>query len=218
MTDFFPLWLSLKVASWATVLSVLVGLAIAYPLSQRRFAGRDTLIGLTALPLVLPPTVLGYALLVALGRRSAPGRWYETLTGHSLVFTWQGAVVASCVASVPLFVGYARLALASVPPEIVDAARSDGAGAGAILRYILLPLALPGIAAGATLAFARALGDYGATLMVAGDTPHATQTMPLAIYDAVLTGDMAAVRAFVALSVGLCVVVCALSARLAPPR
>jgi len=100
----------------------------------------------------------------------------------------------------------------------LDAARTDGAGRGAVARFILLPLALPGLAAGASLAFARALGDFGATLMVAGDTPGQTQTMPLAVYDAVLTGDTRAVGVFVTLSIALCIAVCALSARLAPPH
>ncbi len=213
-----PLFLSLKVAGWATFLSVALGLAIAYPLAQRKFWGRDFLIGLANLPLVLPPTVLGYALLVGLGRRSPLGRGWEHLWGQPLVFTWQGAVVAACVASLPLFVGYARVALASVDREVKEAARMDGAGRAATARFILLPLALPGLAAGASLAFARALGDFGATLMVAGDTPGQTQTMPLAVYDAVLTGNVRAVQIFVALSIALCVAVCALSVRLAPPR
>lgn len=213
-----PLLLSLKVAGWATVFSIALGLAIAYPLAQRRFWGRNVLIGLANIPLVLPPTVLGYALLVGLGRRSPVGREWERVWGHPLVFTWQGAVAAACVASLPLFVGYARVALASVEREVLDAARTDGAGRGAVARFILLPLALPGLAAGASLAFARALGDFGATLMVAGDTPGQTQTMPLAVYDAVLTGDTRAVQVFVSLSIALCIAVCALSARLAPPR
>lgn len=213
-----PLYLSLKVAGWATVFSVVLGLAIAYPLAQRPFWGRSTLIGLANLPLVLPPTVLGYALLVGLGRRSPLGRGWEHVWGHPLVFTWQGAVVAACVASLPLFVGYGRVALAGVSGDVLDAARMDGAGRGALARFILLPLALPGLAAGASLAFARALGDFGATLMVAGDTPGQTQTMPLAVYDAVLTGDTRAVQLFVTLSIALCVAVCALSARLAPPQ
>lgn len=213
-----PLVLSLKVAGWATVFSVALGLAIAYPLAGRPFWGRNVLIGLANLPLVLPPTVLGYALLVGLGRRSPVGRAWEHVWGHPLVFTWQGATVAACVASLPLFVGYARVALASVGRDVRDAARMDGAGRGAVARFILLPLALPGLAAGASLAFARALGDFGATLMVAGDTPGETQTMPLAVYDAVLTGDTRAVQVFVTISIALCIAVCALSARLAPPR
>jgi molybdate transport system permease protein len=216
--DWSPFWLSLRVACGATVLSVLVGLPIAYVLARARLPGRSLLDGLVNLPLVLPPTVLGYALLVLLGRKTWIGKWYEGVTGHSLVFTWQGAVVAAAVASLPLFIGHARVAIAAVDPDIVAAARTDGAGRLALLRLIFLPLARPGLIAGVTLAFARALGDFGATLMVAGDTPGRTQTMPLAIYDAVFSGDASVVRVFIFLSTGICFFVCVLAARLAPPR
>ncbi len=165
------------------------------------------------LPLVLPPTVLGYALLVGLGQRGPLGQWLNA-HHHPLIFTWQGAVIAACVASLPLFVTQARVALAAVDPAIVGAARVDGAGFWAALRFIILPLARPGLIAGTTLAFARALGDFGATLMVAGDTPGRTQTMPLAIYDAALSGDTHTAAAFAALSAALCLTVCVLAARL----
>ena len=200
-------------AGWATAFSVLLGLPPAYLLARVRFPGRSLVEGLTLLPLVLPPTVLGYALLVGLGRRGALGRWLEHL-GHPLVFTWQGAVVAACVASLPLFITQVRVALAGIDPDVVGAARTDGADFGQVLRFILLPLARPGLIAGTTLAFARALGDFGATLMVAGDTPGQTQTMPLAIYDAVLSGDTHTAALFAALSVALCLTVCVLAARL----
>lgn len=212
--DWSPLWLSLKVAGWATVFSILFGLPIAYGLGRMRFPGRSFLEGVTLLPLVLPPTVLGYALLVALGQRGAFGHWLARLK-HPLVFTWQGAVVAACVASLPLFVTQARIALAAVDSDLVGAARVDGASFGQTLRFILLPLARPGLVAGTTLAFARALGDFGTTLMVAGDTPGQTQTMPLAIYDAVLASDSHTALAFALISVSLCLTVCILAARLA---
>jgi len=208
------LWLSLKVAGWATVLSVALGLPIALLLARARLPGRAFWEGLANLPLVLPPTVLGYALLVALGSHSTLGHFYETLTGQPLVFSWQGAVVAACVASLPLFIGNARVALAAVDADVVGAARTDGASGWAVLRHVLLPLARPGLVAGTTLAFARALGDFGATLMVAGDTPHQTQTMPLAIYDALQTDDLPLVRLFVLISVAVCLLVCVLAARL----
>lgn len=213
--DWDPLWLSLKVAGWATVFSVALGLPISLLLARVRLPGRAFWEGLANLPLVLPPTVLGYALLVALGKRSALGQFYEHLTGQSLVFTWQGAVVAACIASLPMFIGNARVALAAVDADVVGAARTDGANGWAVLRHILIPLARPGLVAGTTLAFARALGDFGATLMVAGDTPHQTQTMPLAIYDALQTDDLALVRLFVFISVFLCLTVCVLAAKLA---
>lgn len=211
--DWSPLWLSLRVAGWATVGSVGLGLPLAYLLGRGRFPGRSLLEGIALLPLVLPPTVLGYALLVGLGRRSPVGAWLDRIH-HPLVFTWQGAVVAACVASLPLFVTQARVALGAVDPDVLAAARTDGAGLWQTLRLILLPLARPGLVAGATLAFARALGDFGATLMVAGDTPGQTQTMPLAIYDAVLTGDTHTAAVFAALSAALCLTVCVLAARL----
>jgi len=211
--DWSPLWLSLRVAGWATVGSVGLGLPLAYLLGRGRFPGRSLLEGVALLPLVLPPTVLGYALLVGLGRRSPVGAWLDRIH-HPLIFTWQGAAVAACVASLPLFVTQARVALQSVDPDVLAAARTDGAGLWQTLRFILLPLARPGLVAGTTLAFARALGDFGATLMVAGDTPGQTQTMPLAIYDAVLTGDTHTAAVFAALSAALCLTVCVLAARL----
>jgi len=210
--DWSPLWLSLKVAGWATVFSIILGLPLAYALGRGRFLGRGLLEGVSLLPLVLPPTVLGYALLVGLGRRGVLGHWLDTI-GHPLVFTWQGAVVAACVASLPLFITQARVALAAVDRDIIGAAQVDGADFRNLLRFVLLPLAFPGLLAGTTLAFARALGDFGATLMVAGDTPGRTQTMPLAIYDATLSGDLHTAAAFASISAGLCLVVCLLAAR-----
>jgi molybdate transport system permease protein len=203
VTDLSPLWLSLRVASCATLWVAPVGLAVAYVLARGRFRGRWLLEALASIPLVLPPTVLGYALLVALGRRSVIGHWYESATGHTIVFTWQGAAIAAGVASFPLFVIPARVAIAGISTEILEAARLDGAGRLSLLRRIILPLARPGLAAGAALAFARALGDYGATLMVAGDTPGKTQTIPLAIYDAVMTGQSQPVALYIAITVSV---------------
>lgn len=211
--DWSPLWLSLKVASWATVFSVLLGLPLAYLLGRKRFPGHSLVEGLSLLPLVLPPTVMGYVLLVALGKRGPIGQWLDHVH-HPLIFTWQGAVVAACLVSLPLFVTQARVALAAVDPDVLGAARTDGAGFRQVLWHVLLPLARPGLIAGTTLAFARALGDFGATLMVAGDTPGQTQTMPLAIYDAVLSGDTHTAGLFAILSAALCLTVCALAARL----
>ncbi len=210
--DWSPLWLSLQVAGWATFFSVVLGLPLAYGLARARFPGRGLLEGAVLLPLVLPPTVLGYALLVGLGSRGAFGHWLRDI-GHPLVFTWQGAALAACVASLPLFVTQARVALAAVDAEVLDAARTDGAGFACLAKDIYLPLARPGLLAGVTLTFARALGDFGATLMVAGDTPGRTQTMPLAIYDAVLSGDTHTAAVFSALSLALCLTVCTFAAR-----
>jgi len=211
--DWAPLWLSLRVAGWATALSVTLGLPLAYLLTRVRFPGRSLLEGVALLPLVLPPTVLGYALLVGLGSRGRLGQWL-TRAHHPLIFTWQGAAVAACAASLPLFVIQARVALEYIDPDVVAAARTDGAGFWAIARFVLLPLARPGLVAGTTLAFARALGDFGATLMVAGDTPGQTQTVPLALYDAVQAGDTHTAGVFAAVSAALCLTVCVLAARL----
>jgi molybdate transport system permease protein len=211
--DWSPLWISLKVAGCATVFSVLFGLPLAYGLAKARFFGRGLLEGAALLPLVLPPTVLGYALLVGLGQRGPVGQWLASVH-HPLVFTWQGAAIAASIASLPLFVTQARVALAAIDPDVVGAARTDGADFVRLAKDIYLPLARPGLIAGTTLAFARALGDFGATLMVAGDTPGQTQTMPIAIYDAVLSGDTHTAAVFTTISISLCLVVCTLAARM----
>jgi len=204
----------MRVAGWATFFSIAVGLPIALALARRPFTGRTALIGLTNLPLVLPPTVLGYALLVGLGNRSPIGHLCERLIGHPIIFTWQGAVVAACVASIPLFVSQARVSIGAIDQDLIDAARSDGAGIGTLIARIMTPLALPGLLAGAALAFARALGDFGATLMVAGDMPGSTRTMSLAIYDAIITDDTQTVRTFVLITCALSIAVTMLTARM----
>jgi molybdate transport system permease protein len=194
--DWSPLLISLKTATLATVISIVIGLPISYGLS-REWRGKSIASGLILLPLVLPPTVLGYFLLVVLGRRSIVGSWYELFFHQSLVFTWQGAAVAASVASLPLMISQSTVAFASVSNSLLEAARIGGAKDYQVLRHITLPLARRGILAGVTLAFARSLGDFGATLMVAGDIPGVTQTMPLAIYDAVQTGDNRTILIFV---------------------
>lgn len=186
--DWFPLWLSLQVAVTATVLSLLVGLAIAYALARGSFPGREALDALVTLPIVLPPTVLGYYLLVLLGRHSILGRMYEEFTGRPLVFTWQAAVVAAMFHSIPLLVKSARAALESVDRNLENAARTLGASEGRIFVRITLPLAQRSILAATAFAFARALGDFGVTIMIAGNIPGQTQTMAVAIYDAVQAG------------------------------
>lgn len=183
-----PFVLSVEVALFATLLAAAVGLPLARLLATKRFLGREALDAAFSLPLVMPPTVLGYFLLVLLGRRGAVGRLYESLTGDTLVFTKKGAIIAAAVSALPLVVKFGRAAFAAVDPELVLAARTLGATPGRTFLSIELPLALRGLAAALGLAFARALGDFGATLMVAGDTPGVTQTASMAIYDAVLAG------------------------------
>jgi molybdate transport system permease protein len=195
--DWFPLWLSLRVASLATLFSLALGLWLAYLLANREFRGKELLDALATLPLVLPPTVLGYYLLVVLGRMSPLGRLYESVLGQPLVFTWQAAVVASTVHALPLLVKTARAALESVDRSYEKAARNLGASEWRVFWRVTLPLARRSIIAAAVLAFARSLGDFGATLMVAGNIPGRTQTAAVAIYDAVESGNTLLARTLV---------------------
>jgi len=187
--DWFPLWLSLEVAAGATFLSLALGLWLAWLLVNRQFTGKEVLDAVTTLPLALPPTVLGYYLLVVIGRNSWPGRAWEALTGTSLVFTWRAAVIASTLHAIPLLVKSSRAALESIDRDCERAARSVGAPEWRIFWRVSLPLARRQIAAATALAFARSLGDFGATLMIAGDIPGRTQTAAIAIFDAVESGN-----------------------------
>ena len=180
-----PLLLSLEVSTIATALATVLGVATAWLLAVRRFPGRELLDVLITAPMVLPPTVLGYYVLVAVGRRSAIGHAFEAITGSSLVFTRTGAVLAAAIGAFPLVVKSARAALEGVDPTLVRAARTLGAGPARAFFTVRLPLAAGGILAGVMLAFARSLGDFGVTLMIAGDIPGETQTASLAIYDAI---------------------------------
>jgi molybdate transport system permease protein len=180
-----PLALSFEVAVAATLIAAVVGVAVALLLADRRTPGREFIDAVTTAPMVLPPTVLGYYVLVALGRHSVIGRAWESIFGSSIVFTRTGAVVAAAIGSLPLVIKAARAAIEGVDPTLVRAARTLGASPFRALATITLPLAGRGLLAGATLAFARALGDFGVTLMVAGDIPGETQTAALAIYDAI---------------------------------
>ncbi|MGD0200396.1 MAG: molybdate ABC transporter permease subunit [Bryobacteraceae bacterium] len=195
--DWFPLWLSLKVAGIATALSLALGLWLAYVLANRRLRGRELLDAAVALPLVLPPTVLGYYLLVLFGRVSPLGRLYEWAFGAPLVFTWQAAVVAAMFHAIPLLVISARAALESVDHVYERAARNLGASEWRVFWRVSLPLARRSIAAVAVLAFARTLGDFGITIMIAGNIPGRTQTLAVAIYDAVESGNGALARVLV---------------------
>jgi molybdate transport system permease protein len=186
--DWFPLLLSLRVAIISTALVAVTGIALAWLLARKRFIGREMLDALVTLPLVLPPTVLGYYLLILLGRGSPIGRAIETATGWQIVFTWRGAVVAASIGALPLMVKTARAAIASVDVDLENAARTFGRSEWQVFRHVTLPLASRGITAGAMLAFARSLGDFGATLMVAGNIPGRTQTAAIAIYDATQAG------------------------------
>ena len=183
--EWHPLLLSLQVASIATAITAVAGVLTAWLLASKRFPGRELLDVIITTPMVLPPTVLGYYVLVAIGRRSAIGGLYESLTGSSLVFTRTGAVIAAAIGAFPLVVKAARAALEAVDPMLVAAARTLGAGPARAFFTVRLPLAMGGIVAGIMLGFARSLGDFGVTLMIAGDIPGETQTASLAIYDAI---------------------------------
>lgn len=187
--DWFPLWLSLRVAVISTAISLAAGLAVAYWLSQKPFKGRDAIDAAITLPLVLPPTVLGYYLLVLVGRATPLGQLYEWIAGQPLVFTWQAAVVAAIFHSAPLLIKMARAALESVDHSYERAARSLGASEWKLFWRVTLPLAWRSIFAATVLCFARSLGDFGVTLMLAGNIPGKTQTISVAIYDAVESGN-----------------------------
>jgi molybdate transport system permease protein len=187
--DWRPLVLSLEVASIATLVTLVIGTLLALALSWRRLPARDAFDAIVSAPLVLPPTVLGYYLLVMLGRDSAIGHAWQWLFGQSIVFTRTGAVIAAAVGSLPLVVRSIRLGIESVEPSLVAAARTLGARPVRVIATIVLPLALPGIIAGAMLGFARALGDYGATQMLAGVPIDGTPTASIYVMDKLLAGD-----------------------------
>lgn len=180
-----PLYLSFEIAAVATVFAALIGIAVAALLANYRFPGRDLIDVIFTAPIVMPPTVLGYYVLVAFGRRSVLGHAYESLFGSSIVFTFTGAVLAAVIGALPLVVKSVRTALEETDPTLVLAARTLGATPARAFITIQLPLAYRGIVAALMLAFARSIGDFGVTLMVAGDIPHETQTAALAIYDAI---------------------------------
>ncbi len=187
--SWFPLLLSLKVAVIATLLSLLLGLWLAWLLANRNFAGKEWIDALITLPLVFPPTVLGYYLLVTIARSGPLGRAYEGIFGRPLVFTWEAAVLASTIHAIPLLVKSARAAFENADPVYARAARSLGASEWRLFQRVTLPMARRSIVAAVVIAFARSLGDFGATLMIAGDIPGRTQTAAIAIYDAVESGN-----------------------------
>lgn len=195
--DWFPLWLSLRVAALATAFVLILGTLVAYLLSHKEFRGKNLLDSLITLPLVLPPTVLGYYLLVLVGRPSPLGHAYESIVGRPLVFTWQAAVVAAFLHTAPLYVKAARAVLERIDSRYEWAAQSLGASEWRTVWRITLPLARPGLSSLAILSFARSLGDFGVTIMVAGNIPGRTQTLSVAIYDAVESGNGSLARILV---------------------
>jgi molybdate transport system permease protein len=188
-TDWSPLWISLATSIVATVLTLVAGVAAAAWRERRRGPLAILVDSLFLLPLVLPPTVVGFLLLVIFGRRSPIGELLARLDA-SVVFSWPATVIAAATVSFPLMYLTARASLEQVDPALGEAARTLGASEWRVLREVMLPLAWPGVLAGTILAFARALGEFGATLMIAGDIPGRTETIPLAIYFAVESGDI----------------------------
>ncbi|TEA79929.1 molybdate ABC transporter permease subunit [Allopusillimonas ginsengisoli] len=212
-----PLLLSLKVAGWATLFAAVLGIVIAYGLARWQSRWSDVIDSILTLPMVLPPTVMGYYLLVLLGRRGWLGQWLKGF-GIELVFTWQGAVIAATVVAFPMVLKAARAAFEDVDQSLENGARVLGLGSWAIFFRVTLPLAMRGILAGVLLAFARALGEFGATLMVAGSIPGRTQTLSIAIYEAVQAGDDALANTLVLVTSITCVAVLLIASVLVPRR
>ena len=213
-----PLLLTLKVASFATLAALIIGAGLAFLFARHAFYGRAILDAICTLPLVMPPTVLGYYLIVLVGRRGWIGQWlYDTL-GITLMFTWQGAVLASAVVAFPLIYKSARAAFEGVDRHLENAARTLGASELRVFVRVTVPLAWRGILAGTMLAFARAMGEFGATLMVAGNIPGKTQTLSLAVYDAVQAGQDDLANFLVLLTSVVCVTILVASGRLLEPK
>jgi molybdate transport system permease protein len=187
--DWSPLWLSLKVAGVATALAWVLGVALGWLFARTRLPGRGLLEAVCMLPLVLPPTVIGYGILLAAGRRSPLGSWLREHFDYSIVFSWHGAVVASAVVALPLVLKSASTAFDQVDRSLEAAARTLRQSPWSVFLRVTLPLAAPGILAGTLLAYARAMGEFGASLMVAGSIPGRTQTLSMAIYDSVQAGQ-----------------------------
>lgn len=209
-----PLLLTLKVSLLATLLAFVGGVLLSRMLSRGRFPGKEWLDALLTLPLVLPPTVLGYYLIVVFGRKGWLGQILWERLGVSLMFTWQGAVLAAAVVSFPLVLKSAGAAFEGVDRNLENAARTLGSSEIGVFLRVSLPLAWRGILAGAMLAFARAMGEFGATLMIAGNLPGKTQTLSLAVYDAVQAGNDRLATALVLLTSAVCVLVLVFSGKI----
>ncbi len=185
----FSLRLSLQVASVATLFVMLIGILIAYILARRDFKGKEFLDMLFTLPLVLPPTVMGYYLIVIFGRNGVIGRLIYERTGWSIMFTWYAAALASFVVALPLMIKTTRAGIESVDRNLINASYTLGHSELETAIKVILPLSKKGIIAGTVLSFARAMGEFGATLMIAGNIPGKTDTMPIAIYTYASSGD-----------------------------
>ncbi len=213
-----PFLLSLRVALVASIVVVPTGILLGWLLGRHRFRGRTFVEAMVMLPLVLPPTVTGFFLITLLGRSGPLGRAWEALTGHAIAFTWLGAAIAAAVVAMPIMVRASAAAIGAVETRFEEASYSLGKGRVETLVRVTLPLARRGLVAGAVLSFARALGEFGATLMLAGNIPGRTQTMPLAIYQAVISGEDARATSFALLLAFVSLLVVIAAARMEPSR
>ena len=210
--------LTLKVAAWATGINLVLGVTVAWLLARRQFFGRELVDAVLTLPLVLPPTVLGYYLLVVIGKRGWLGQWLQERFDINLIFTWQGAVIAATLVAFPLILRSARTAFEAVDPQLEQAARVLGLGEWAVFFRVTVPMAWPGILAGTLLVFARSLGEFGATLMVAGSIPGRTQTLSIAVYEAVQAGQDDTANLLVVITSITCIAVLLAAGRFGPAR
>lgn len=217
-----PAWvalaLSLKVACWATLIDLVLGVALGYLLARKRFVGRELLDALLTLPMVMPPTVLGYYLLVLIGRNGPIGAWLQQMFGIQLIFSWQGAVIAAAVVAFPLVLKGARAAFEAVDTQLEQAASVLGLSPLAVFLRVSLPLAWRGVLGGMLLAFARSMGEFGATLMVAGSIPGKTQTLSIAVYEAVQAGQDDTAHLLVVITSLVCMLVLVSANKLTPQR
>ena len=210
--------LTLKVAGVATLLNVFIGIGVAYVFARKNFWGKDVLDAVLTLPMVMPPTVLGYYLLVLIGRNGPIGQFLKTQFNINLIFTWQGAVIAAAIVSFPLVFKAARAAFESLEPQYEQAARVLGISEWSLFFRVTLPLAWRGILSGVLLSFARSSGEFGATLMVAGSIPGQTQTLSIAVYEAVQAGQDNVANFLVLLTSVVCMSVLLVSGKLLPGR
>ncbi|QJD92344.1 molybdate ABC transporter permease subunit [Duganella dendranthematis] len=222
MESFDPAWvalrLSLKVACWATLIDVVFGVALGYLLARKRFPGRELLDAVLTLPMVMPPTVLGYYMLVIIGRNGIIGAWLQQHFGINLIFTWQAAVIAAAVVAFPLVLKGARAAFEAIDTQFEQAARVLGVSPFGVFLRVTLPLAWRGVLGGTLLAFARSMGEFGATLMVAGSIPGKTQTLSIAVYEAVQAGQDDHANLLVIITSVVCVTVLVAANKLTPNR
>jgi molybdate transport system permease protein len=214
--EVFPIALSLRIATLALAITAPVGVALAWIQARKRYRGRSLVDGLILLPLVLPPSVVGFFLVVLLGRQGVIGSWLDGVLGIRLVFTPAASVIASALVALPLLVKTVQPAFEAVPVELEDVGRSLGLGPVELFLRVTMPSAWRGILAGLVLAYARAIGEFGATLMFAGNIPGLTNTMPLEIFAAYQAGDDPRAFLYVAVLTGFSVVVVLSASRLTP--